>query len=63
MGARNPQTFAKREREQAVRDKRARKAEKKAERAADRAAGITPDSVGETTELEPAADPVAAPTD
>jgi hypothetical protein len=49
MGARNPQTFAKREREQAVREKRARKAEKKAERAAERAAG-TPAPV----EIEPA---------
>jgi hypothetical protein len=50
MGARNPQTFAKREREQAVRDKRARKAEKKAERAAERAAGVTPEPVVEPTE-------------
>jgi hypothetical protein len=50
MGARNPQTFAKREREQAVRDKRARKAEKKAERAAERAAGVTPEPVVEPAE-------------
>jgi hypothetical protein len=50
MGARNPQTFAKREREQAVRDKRARKAEKKAERAAERAAGIAPEPIVEPTE-------------
>lgn len=42
MAARKPQTFAKREREQAVRDKRARKQEKKAERAAERAAGTPP---------------------
>jgi hypothetical protein len=42
MAARNPQTFAKREREQALRDKRARKQEKKAERAAERAATPPP---------------------
>jgi hypothetical protein len=36
MGARKPQTFAKREREQALRERRERKREKKAERAAER---------------------------
>jgi hypothetical protein len=39
MRGRNPQTFAKREREQAVREKRERKREKKAQRAVERAAG------------------------
>jgi hypothetical protein len=42
MGARNPQTQAKRAREFAVKEKRERKRAKKAEVAALRAAGIDP---------------------
>ena len=42
MGARNPQTQAKRAREFAVKEKRERKRAKKAENAALRAAGIDP---------------------
>jgi hypothetical protein len=38
MAARKPQTFAKHQREQAVRERRERKREKRAERAAERAA-------------------------
>jgi hypothetical protein len=38
VAARNPQTFAKRAREQAVKERRDRKRERKAEAAADRAA-------------------------
>jgi hypothetical protein len=52
MGSRNPQTMAKRAREQAVKERRDRKRAKKAESAADRAAareaaaaGISPEDV------------------
>jgi hypothetical protein len=45
MGARNPQTQAKRARELAVKEKRERKRAKKAEVAALRAAGIDPYAV------------------
>jgi phage/plasmid primase-like uncharacterized protein len=45
MGARNPQTQAKRAREFAVKEKRERKRAKKAENAALRAAGIDPYAV------------------
>ncbi len=45
MGARNPQTQAKRARELAVKEKRERKKAKKAELAALRAAGIDPYAV------------------
>jgi hypothetical protein len=45
MGARNPQTQAKRAREFAVKEKRERKRAKKAEVAALRAAGIDPYAV------------------
>src|SRR3954453_15866076 len=52
MGARNPQTQAKRAREFAVKEKRERKRAKKAENAALRAAGIDPyaDALADSTE-------------
>ncbi len=59
MGARNPQTQAKRARELAVKEKRERKRAKKAENAALRAAGIDPyaEQLAEPTE-PPAGEPV-----
>ena len=59
MGSRNPQTMAKRAREQAVKERRDRKRAKKAERAAARdaeAAGISQEEVT-------APDVVGAPSD
>jgi hypothetical protein len=56
MGARNPQTQAKRARELAVKEKRERKKAKKAELAALRAAGIDPYAVDPE-------DPTAASSD
>lgn len=54
MAARNPQTMAKRAREQAVKEKRERKQLKKLETAAERAASREADAAGEppTVELE-----------
>ena len=60
MGARNPQTQAKRAREFAVKEKRERKRAKKAEVAALRAAGIDP--YAETPE-HASEDSTAAPSD
>lgn len=53
MGSRNPQTAAKRAREQAVKERRDRKRAKKAEAAAERAAARDAEAVGISREEVP----------
>ena len=60
MGARNPQTQAKRARELAVKEKRERKRAKKAENAALRAAGIDPYAVDPEDETTASSDELAS---
>lgn len=55
MASRNPQTAAKRAREQALKEKRERKRQRRADAAAAREAGIQPDA----TEIEVATEPEA----
>ena len=52
MASRNPQTAAKRAREQALKEKRERKRQRRADAAAAREAGIQPDAGDIATETE-----------